>query len=70
MVKVVRTDRELQCPVIGAGLKDRGVDLVLVPDGAGENALLDAVFVVDVRRRATLDAVQEAEWWRAHGGGQ
>lgn len=43
MVKVVRTDRELQCPVIDAGLRAMGVDLVLVPDGAGENVLLDAV---------------------------
>ncbi len=48
MVKVVRTDRELQCPVIDAGLKDMGVDLVLVPDGAGENVLLDAVADADL----------------------
>ena len=43
MVKVVRTDRELECPVIDAGLRAMGLDLVLVPDGAGENVLLDAV---------------------------
>ncbi|MEQ9560643.1 MAG: NAD(P)-dependent oxidoreductase [Rhodospirillales bacterium] len=48
MVKVVRTDRELQCPVIDAGLRDMGVDLVLVPDGAGENVLLDAVADADL----------------------
>ena len=43
MVKAVRTDRELECPVIDAGLKAMGVDLVKVPDGAGENVLIDAV---------------------------
>tara|TARA_R110000772_G_scaffold73216_1_gene159456 strand:- start:89674 stop:90690 length:1017 start_codon:yes stop_codon:yes gene_type:complete len=48
MVKVVRTDRELQCPVIDAGLRGMGVDLVLVPDGAGENVLLDAVADADL----------------------
>ena len=43
MVKVVRTDRELECPVIDAGLRAMGVDLVCIPDGAGENVLLAAV---------------------------
>lgn len=43
MVKAVRTDRELECPVIDAGLKAMGVDLVKIPDGAGENVLIDAV---------------------------
>ncbi len=43
MVKAVRTDRELECPVIDAGLRDMGVDLVKIPDGAGENVLIDAV---------------------------
>ncbi len=43
MVKAVRTDRELECPAIDAGLAALGVDLVKVPDGAGENVLIDAV---------------------------
>jgi D-3-phosphoglycerate dehydrogenase len=41
--KAVRTDRELECPRIDAGLRDAGLDLVVLPDGAGENALIDAV---------------------------
>ncbi|MGE3898453.1 MAG: 2-hydroxyacid dehydrogenase [Variibacter sp.] len=41
--KAVRTDQELECPRIDAALRDAGLDLVLIPDGAGENALIDAV---------------------------
>ena len=38
-VKAVRTDRELECPRIDAGLKARGVRLVTLPDGIGEDEL-------------------------------
>jgi D-3-phosphoglycerate dehydrogenase len=48
MVKAVRTDSELECPVIDAGLRAMGVELVLVPDGVGENVLLDAVADADL----------------------
>ncbi|RVA36111.1 C-terminal binding protein, partial [Mesorhizobium sp. M7A.F.Ca.US.001.01.1.1] len=32
-MKAVRTDRELECPGIAAGLRARGVELVTLPDG-------------------------------------
>jgi len=32
-IKVVRTDRELECPLLDRALRDRNVDLVLLPDG-------------------------------------
>lgn len=38
-MKAVRTDRELECPEIDAGLRARGVDLVTLPDGISEEAL-------------------------------
>jgi D-3-phosphoglycerate dehydrogenase len=38
-VKAVRTDRELECPAIDAGLRARGLDLVLLPDGVAEDEL-------------------------------
>lgn len=34
-IKVVRTDRELECPRIDAGLRARGATLVTLPDGIG-----------------------------------
>ncbi len=41
--KVVRTDRALECPRIDATLRDAGLDLVLIPDEASEDALVAAV---------------------------
>jgi D-3-phosphoglycerate dehydrogenase len=35
-IKVVRPDAELECPHLDAGLRARGLDLVLVPDGVSE----------------------------------
>lgn len=46
--KAVRTDRELECPVIDAGLRERGVDLVTLPDGIAEAALAEAVREADL----------------------
>ena len=40
-MKAVRTDRELECPEIDAGLRARGVDLVTLPDGISEQAVID-----------------------------
>jgi D-3-phosphoglycerate dehydrogenase len=37
--KVVRTDAELECPHLDAGLRARDLDLVLLPDGISEAAL-------------------------------
>jgi len=38
-MKVVRTDRELTCPGIDAGLLARGVQLVTLPDSVTEDEL-------------------------------
>lgn len=62
-MKAVRTDAELSCPGIDDGLRARGVELVLLPDGIGEAALADAVRDADILlmcytpvTRAVIDA--------------
>ncbi|AGB47691.1 phosphoglycerate dehydrogenase-like oxidoreductase [Mesorhizobium australicum WSM2073] len=47
-MKVVRTDRELECPEIDTGLRARGVDLVTLPDGIPEADLANAVADADL----------------------
>lgn len=42
-IKVVRTDRELECPQLDEALRAHDVDLVLLPDGISEPDLIDAV---------------------------
>ena len=39
-IKVVRTDQELECPHLDDALRDRGVELVLLPDGTSEDELV------------------------------
>lgn len=46
--KAIRTDRELECPEIDAGLRAAGCDLVLLPDGIGEDDLIAAVREADL----------------------
>jgi D-3-phosphoglycerate dehydrogenase len=46
--KAVRTDRELECPGIDAGLREAGCELMLLPDGIGEDALAAAVRDADL----------------------
>jgi D-3-phosphoglycerate dehydrogenase len=46
--KAVRTDRELECPEIDAGLRAAGCELVLLPEGIGENELIAAVRDADL----------------------
>ena len=46
--KAVRTDAELECPRIDAGLRAAGVDLVVLPDGVSEDLLLEAVRDADL----------------------
>ncbi len=46
--KAVRTDRELECPRIDAGLRAAKVDLTVLPDGVGEDVLTDAVRDADL----------------------
>lgn len=47
-MKAVRTDAELECPGIDAGLRARGVELVTLPDGISEDALAEAVADADL----------------------
>lgn len=47
-MKAVRTDQELECPDIDAGLRARGVDLVTLPDGVCEDRLLREVADADL----------------------
>jgi len=47
-MKVVRTDRELECPEIDAGLRARGVELVTLPDGISEEVLAREVAEADL----------------------
>src|SRR5256714_1945029 len=46
--KAVRTDRELECPEIDAGLRALGCDLVLLPDGVTEDDLIAALRDADL----------------------
>jgi D-3-phosphoglycerate dehydrogenase len=39
-IKVVRTDRELECPHVDAALRDKGIDLVLLPDNVDDERLV------------------------------
>ncbi|MEK9672548.1 MAG: C-terminal binding protein [Rhodospirillaceae bacterium] len=47
-IKVVRTDRELECPIIDARLRDEGFNLVLLPDGIAEDDLAREVRDADL----------------------
>ena len=47
-MRAVRTDRELECPGIDAGLRARGVELVTLPDGIPEADLMAAVADADL----------------------
>lgn len=47
-IRIVRTDRELECPRIDAALHTPGTELILLPDGIAEDDLTEAV------REATL----------------
>lgn len=40
VVKIVRTDRELECPLIDGHFRDSGADLVLLPDDVSEDELV------------------------------
>jgi D-3-phosphoglycerate dehydrogenase len=47
-MKAVRTDQELECPEIDAGLRARGVELVTLPDGVSEDRLAREVADADL----------------------
>ena len=46
--KAVRTDRELECAAIDAGLRTLGAELVVLPDGVDEATLIAAVRDADL----------------------
>jgi len=46
--KAVRTDRELECPEIDAGLRAAGCELVLLPESISEDELIAAVREADL----------------------
>ena len=46
--KIVRVDRELECPRIDAALRESGADLVLLPDGVREDELAKEVSDADL----------------------
>jgi D-3-phosphoglycerate dehydrogenase len=46
--KAVRTDRELECQEIDAGLRERQIELVTLPDGISEDKLIEAVRDADL----------------------
>lgn len=47
-MKAVRTDQELECPEIDAGLRAHGVELVTLPDGVCEDRLMGEVADADL----------------------
>jgi D-3-phosphoglycerate dehydrogenase len=47
-MKAVRTDSELECPGIDAGLRARGIELVTLPDGVPEEDFCRAVADADL----------------------
>ncbi len=47
-MKIIRTDSELQVPVVDAALRNAGHDLVLLPDGISEDALCAEVADADL----------------------
>ena len=47
-IKIVRTDSELECPVIDRALLESGADLVLLPDGVSEDELAREVSDADL----------------------
>jgi D-3-phosphoglycerate dehydrogenase len=63
--KVVRTDRELHCPVIDAELRRRGSRLVLLPDGVSETELArevrDADLLLTCYTPVTSRVIEQAE---------
>jgi len=46
--RIVRTDRELECPTIDAYFRTRGADLALLPDGVARAELVEAVRDADL----------------------
>ncbi len=41
--KIVRTDRELECPQVDSALRATGAELVLLPESVSESLLVETV---------------------------
>lgn len=48
MTKIIRTDMELECPVIDQAFRNKGMDLVLLQDGISEERLVEEVQDADL----------------------
>ena len=64
-IKIVRTDSKLECPHIDKGLRERGANLVLLPDGVSGDALLcetrDADIILMCYTPITARVINHAE---------
>jgi len=47
-LKAIRTDRELECPRVDAGLRERGIELVTLPEGISEERLVSEAAEADL----------------------
>jgi len=47
-IRIVRTDRELECPEVDSALRASGAELVLLPESVSESELVDAVRDADL----------------------
>ncbi|MCW5729954.1 MAG: C-terminal binding protein [Alphaproteobacteria bacterium] len=47
-MRIVRTDRELECPIVDAHFRAAGAELVLLPDGVSRGELIEAVREADL----------------------
>ncbi len=47
-MKIIRTDAELQTPIVDAALREAGHDLVRLPDGVNEDSLISAIADADL----------------------
>ena len=63
--KIIRTDRELECPYLDKALVDRGYDLVLLEDGIDENRLVgeasDAELILMCYTPITARVIERAD---------
>jgi len=64
-IKIIRTDAELECPHIDKTLKEKGYDLVLLPDNVDEETLLqesrNADLILMCYRRISEDVIANAQ---------
>lgn len=64
-IKIVRTDRELECPVLDRALLEMGADLVLLPDDISEAELIshtsDADLILMCYTPITAKVIETAE---------